>query len=49
MIGLLGNAVEDECLYTLRNVVEAGLVKLPEYWDRVCCWSMDYGQQRRTP
>lgn len=46
MIGLPGNDVEDECLYTLCNVVEAGLVKLPEYWDAVCNWSMDYGQSK---
>ncbi|MGH1347953.1 MAG: hypothetical protein ACRBN8_40740, partial [Nannocystales bacterium] len=44
-----GDAIEDECLYTLCNVVEAGLVKLPEYWDGVCSWSMDYGQSRTIP
>ncbi len=41
-----GDAIEDECLYTLCNVVEAGLVKLPEYWDGVCSWSLDYGQPK---
>ncbi|MBV1859993.1 MAG: hypothetical protein KUG77_16390, partial [Nannocystaceae bacterium] len=41
-----GNAVEDECLYVLCNVVEAGLVKLPEYWDGVCSWKMEYGQSK---
>ena len=40
------DAVEDECLYTLCNVVKAGLVRLPEYWDGVCSWSMEYGECR---
>ncbi|MGH1344111.1 MAG: hypothetical protein ACRBN8_21305 [Nannocystales bacterium] len=40
------DAIEDECLYTLCNVVDAGLVKLPEYWDGVCSWSMNYGQSK---
>ncbi|MGH1347898.1 MAG: hypothetical protein ACRBN8_40460 [Nannocystales bacterium] len=44
-----GDAIEDECLYTLCNVVEAGLVKLPEYWDGVCSWSMDHGQSKTIP
>ena len=41
-----GDAIEDECLYTLCNVVKDGLVKLPEYWDGVCSWSMEYGESR---
>ncbi|MEM6291119.1 MAG: hypothetical protein AAGA54_07630 [Myxococcota bacterium] len=41
------DAIEEECLYTLCNVVEAGLVKLPEYWDGVSSWRMDYGDSRR--
>jgi hypothetical protein len=41
-----GKAIEEECLYTLCNVVKAGLVKLPEYWDGVCSWDMDYGQSK---
>ena len=41
-----GDAIEDECLYVHCNVVEAGLVKLPEYWDGVCSWKMEYGQPR---
>ena len=40
-------AIEKECLYTLCNVVEAGLVKLPEYWDGVCSWRMNYGDTKR--
>ncbi len=42
-----GDAIERECLYTLCNVVEAGLVKLPEYWDGVCSWRLDYGESKR--
>lgn len=39
-----GAVIEEECLYTLCNVVDAGLVKLPEYWDGVCSWGMEYGK-----
>lgn len=41
-----GNAIEEECLYTLCNVVAAGLVSLPEYWDGVCSWRMAYGDTK---
>jgi hypothetical protein len=40
-------AIERECLYTLCNVVKHGLVRLPEYWDGVCSWSMNYGDSKR--
>lgn len=42
-----GDAIEAECLYTLCNVVKAGLVKLPEYWGGVCSWSLEYGESKR--
>lgn len=35
--------------YTLLNPTQAGLVKLPEYWDGVTSWSMAYGQVQRIP
>ena len=41
-----GDAIEDECLYVNCNVVEAGLVKLPEYWDGVSSWHMEYGEPK---
>ena len=41
-----GNAIEEECLYTLCNVVAAGLVPLPEYWEGVCSWRMEYGDTK---
>ena len=41
-----GNAIEKECLYTLCNAVEAGLVSSPEYWEGVCSWSMEYGDTK---
>ena len=44
-----GDAIEDECLYTLCNVVAAGLVPLPEYWDGVNSWHLDYGQSTVIP
>ncbi len=40
------DAIERECLYTLCNVVKHGLVKLPEYWDGVCSWAMEYGESK---
>lgn len=43
-----GDAIEDECLYTLCNVVKHGLVTLPEYWDGVSSWSMEYGESKTT-
>ena len=39
-----GDALEEECLYTLCNVVESGLVSLPERWDGANSWSMEYGE-----
>lgn len=44
-----GDAIEDECLYTLCNVVKDGLVRLPEYWDGVSSWSMEYGESKTIP
>jgi hypothetical protein len=40
------NAIERKCLYTLCNPVEHGLVKLPEYWDGVSSWHMEYGESK---
>lgn len=46
-----GHAIEDECRYTLCNVLEAGLVNLPEYRDGVFSWGLDarggQGEHRR--
>ena len=44
-----GDAIADKCLYTLCNVVAAGLVRLPEYWDGVNSWHMGYGQSTVIP
>ncbi len=41
-----GDAIEDKSVYVLCNVVEAGLVKLPEYWNGVSSWNMEYGETR---
>lgn len=41
-----GAAILDKSVYVLCNVVEAGLVKLPQYWDGVSSWGMEYGQAR---
>lgn len=38
-----GKAIEAECLYVHCNVVKAGLVSSPEYWEGVCSWGMEYG------
>lgn len=39
-----GDAIEAECIYTLCNAVKHGLVTLPEYWDGVSSWRMEYGR-----
>ena len=41
-----GTRAQKECLYTLCNVVKHGLVSLPEYWDGVCSWRMEYGESK---
>jgi len=40
------DAIVRDCLYVLCNVVKHGLVSLPEYWDGVCSWAMEYGQSK---
>lgn len=42
------NAIEQECICAVCNVVEAGLVSSPEYWEGVCSWKMECRETQRV-